>query len=179
MRLERQIRQLEQQTGELSDQAGLINRKDGLEQLANLRRQYADIQAKEQRLTLASLRLQTQMRVLLTSKEATQKAYKAAEDAAAAVQADVGSGANAEHGFSVADTTGSAEPDIALPGSTFRELRPDAPESTDIRIMFTVDPPGTAVLLAVGMESDWLEAGYDEIIALCRSRYQHERESAL
>ena len=36
-------------------------------------------------------------------------------------------------------------------------------------------PPGTAVLLAAGMESDWLRAWYTEAIANCRIRYQREQ----
>ena len=54
------------------------------------------------------------------------------------------------------------------------ELRPGAPESADTRILFTVEPSGTAVLLAAGMESDWLRAWYTEAIANCRIRYQRE-----
>ena len=35
----------------------------------------------------------------------------------------------------------------------------------DTRILFTVEPSGTAVLLAAGMDSDWLRAWYTEAIA--------------
>jgi hypothetical protein len=41
--------------------------------------------------------------------------------------------------------------------------------------LFTVEAPGTAVLLAAGMESDWLRAWYTEAIANCRIRYQREQ----
>ena len=50
------------------------------------------------------------------------------------------------------------------------ELRPGAPESAGTRILFTVKPPGTAMLLAAGMESDWLSAWYTEAIASCRTQ---------
>ena len=52
------------------------------------------------------------------------------------------------------------------------ELRPGAPESAGTRILFTVEPSGTAVLLAASVESDRLRAWYTEAIANCRVRYQ-------
>ena len=51
------------------------------------------------------------------------------------------------------------------------------PELARTRILFTVESPGTAVLLAAGMESDGLRAWYTEAIANCRIRYQREQES--
>ena len=56
-----------------------------------------------------------------------------------------------------------------------RELRPGVPGSAGARILFTVEPPGTAVLLAAGMEGDWLRAWYTEAIANCRIRYRREQ----
>ena len=70
-----------------------------------------------------------------------------------------------------------APPDPARPSLPLSELRPGAPGSADTRILFTVEPPGTAVLLAAGMESDWLRAWYTEAIANCRIRYQREQGS--
>ena len=57
-----------------------------------------------------------------------------------------------------------------------RELRPGVPGSAGARILFAVEPPGTAVLLAAGMEGDWLRAWYTEAIANCRIRYRREQE---
>ena len=68
-------------------------------------------------------------------------------------------------------------PDPARSSLPLSELRPGAPESAGTRILFTIEPPGTAVLLAAGMEDDWLRAWYTEAIANCRIRYQHEHES--
>jgi hypothetical protein len=45
------------------------------------------------------------------------------------------------------------------------------------RILFKFESPGTAVLLASGMESGWLRTWYTEAIANCRIRYQREQES--
>ena len=76
---------------------------------------------------------------------------------------------------SAADDAMNAEsPDPARPSLPLSELRPGAPESAGTRILFTIEPPGTAVLLAAGMEDDWLRAWYTEAIANCRIRYQHE-----
>ena len=61
------------------------------------------------------------------------------------------------------------------------ELRPGAPESANIRILFTVDHAvdhaGTALLLAAGTERDWLQAWYAEMLIRCRTRYEHDRGS--
>jgi hypothetical protein len=58
------------------------------------------------------------------------------------------------------------------------ELRPGAPESTGIRILFTVDHSGTAVLLAAGTEREWLQAWYAETVLHCRTRYERDYGSA-
>jgi hypothetical protein len=68
-----------------------------------------------------------------------------------------------------AESRGPAPPPLWL-----SELRPGAPDSAGARILFTVRPPGTAVLLAAGVESDWLRAWYTEAVANCRIRYRRE-----
>jgi hypothetical protein len=55
------------------------------------------------------------------------------------------------------------------------ELRPGAPGSAGIRILFTVLPPDTALLLAAGTERDWLRAWYAETILHCRDRYERHQ----
>ena len=120
-------------------------------------------------------------------------AYTAAEEAAEAAWAEVtgnvgpgpadrpgpGGGASAVGGVSVASNVGHAGPDApAQPAFWLRELRPDAPESASTRILFTVESPGTAVLLAAGMENDWLRAWYAEAIPRCLVRYRREYRSA-
>src|ERR1700678_1040732 len=64
------------------------------------------------------------------------------------------------------DETGSPE---------LSELRPGAPGPAGIRILFTVEPPDTAVLLAAGTERDWLRAWYAEAILHCRARYERDQ----
>jgi hypothetical protein len=194
-RLELQATQLEQQISKLGEQrrkameAGHGNlaeeadarRGAAEEQLADLLRKYADVQAEEERITAASQRLQAKVDAFRTRKEAIKAAYTAAQAAAEAAWAEAvieaasadidGAGATGDETVN-ADSPGPARPSLQL-----SELRPGAPESADTRILFTVEPPGTAVLLAAGMESDWLRAWYTEAIANCRIRYQREQGS--
>ena len=196
-RLELQANQLEQQIGKLDEQSrkamemgrGDLAEEAGArrgaaqEQLADLQRQYADMQAEEERLTVASQRLQAKVDAFRTRKEAIKAAHAAAQAAAEAAWAeavidDADADADAEGAGSAADDAVNAgAPDPARPSLPLSELRPGAPESADTRILFTIEPPGTAVLLAAGMEDDWLRAWYTEAIANCRIRYQHEQES--
>jgi hypothetical protein len=44
------------------------------------------------------------------------------------------------------------------------ELRPDAPDSSDIRIVFAVEPAGTALLIAVLVGSDAIADQYLEAV---------------
>jgi hypothetical protein len=57
------------------------------------------------------------------------------------------------------------------------ELRPGAPGAAGIRILFTVVPPDTALLLTAGTERDWLRAWYAETIPQCRDRYDRHQTS--
>jgi hypothetical protein len=125
------------------------------------------------------LGLQAKVDAFRTRKEAIKAAYTAAQAAAEAgwaeavieaASADIdGAGATGDETVN-ADSPGPARPSLQL-----SELRPGAPELARTRILFTVEPPGTAVLLAAGMESDWLRAWYTEAIANCRIRYQREQ----
>jgi hypothetical protein len=195
-RLELQANQLEQQIGKLDEQSrkaeeagrGDLAEEAGArrgaaqEQLADLQRQYAGMLAEEGRLTVASQRLQAKVDAFRTRKEAIKAAHAVAQAAAEAVWAEAvidDADADAEGSGSAADDAVNAEsPDPARPSLPLSELRPGAPESADTRILFTIEPPGTAVLLAAGMEDDWLRAWYTEAIANCRIRYQREQESA-
>jgi len=210
-RLELQIGQLEQQAG-APDDPGAVERR-----LADLRRQYAGRQAEEERLALASQRLQAKVDAFRASQEACQAAYLAAEEAAATIWAELtepaapapaatpenaapqntspggtSPGGTSPGGTSPGGTSpGGTSPAGTSPGGTspggtspdgaprspswLSELRPGAPESADVRILFTVEPPGTAVLLAAGMESDRMHAWYAEAIASCRFRYHRDR----
>ena len=101
-RLELQIGDLERQAdqqgnpgskdsaGNAEDQSHTA--RDVTGQLADLRRQYAEMQAKEERITEASRRLMAEVNAFRSGKEATEAAYAAAAEAAEAVWADIGGG---------------------------------------------------------------------------------------
>jgi phage shock protein A len=79
-RLELQIAELERQDDTSRDVTG---------QLTQLRRQYADMRAKEERVTAASRRLMAEINAFTTGTEATKTAYTAADEAAQAVWTEV------------------------------------------------------------------------------------------
>ena len=101
--LELQVGQLEQQVGELrgqshggmeAGQGGIADecqvRRDTTEQrLADLRRQYAEMQAEEERVIAACRRLQVKVDAFRAAKEATEAAYTEAEEAAEAAWTEV------------------------------------------------------------------------------------------
>lgn len=99
-RLELRISELERQADETEAQGGKAidasqadaagqdqTTRDVTGQLADLRRQYADMQAKEQRVHAASRRLFAEVNTFRTSKDAINAARTAAEEAAKAVSA--------------------------------------------------------------------------------------------
>jgi phage shock protein A len=98
-RLELQIGDLERQADEQGNPATKDSDGDAADQghtahdvtgqLADLRRQYAEMQAKEERITAASRRLMAEVNAFRTGKEATKAAYTAAEEAAEAVWAEM------------------------------------------------------------------------------------------
>jgi hypothetical protein len=100
-RLELQIAELERNGGQHADPASPSSgaSPDGPdlsgtsgsvgEQLADLRRQYANVQAKEERVTAASRRLMAEVNAFRTGMAATKAAYAAAEDAAAGMWAEI------------------------------------------------------------------------------------------
>lgn len=194
-RLEIQATQLEQHISKLGEQSRKAReaghgplaeeadarRGTAEEQLADLRREYAEVQAEEERITVASQRLQAKIDAFRTRKEAIKGASTAAAAAAEAAWVETvidDANANADGAGSAGDEAVNADsPGPAHLSLQLSELRPGAPESVGTRILFAVEPPGTAVLLAAGMESDWLRAWYTEAIANCRIRYQREQGS--
>jgi hypothetical protein len=157
-RLELQIGQLERQVAGQAEPAP----DDAGERLADLRGQYAALAAEEERVTVASQRLQATLDDFRARKEAAKAAYLAAQEAVEATWAEVSQGHAVDAGQDGPDQV----------PSWLSELRPAAPESADTRILFTVEPSGTAVLLAAGTESDRLDAWYTEAIVRSRFRYQ-------
>jgi len=203
-RLELQIAQLEQQVsgpagdagpsaepdqGGAAQGSGVAQEEEARpatieERLADLRRRYADLQAEEERVMLASQRLQAKLDTFRASAEGVRAAHTAAAEAAEAVWAEVtgeaGAGADGAGALADAEDAGpDGEPSPARPASWLSELRPGAPEAVCAHILFTVEPSGTAVLLAAGTETDCLNAWYAEAAARSRVRYRRERGTRL
>jgi hypothetical protein len=191
-RLELQAVQLEQQITKLGDQsrkateAGYGNlaeeagarRGAAEEQLADLHRMYTDMQTEEERITAASQRLQAKVDAFRTRKEVIKAAYTAAQATAEAawVEAVIDDSPDTDGPSSAGDEAVKADsPAPERPSLQLSELRPGAPELARTRILFTVEPSGTALLLAAGTESDWLRAWYTEAFANCHIRYQREQ----
>ncbi len=203
-RLELQIEQLEVKLTGLADQLGQAleardrhladSTKARLSQLSgrlvDLRGEYASLRDQEERLTVANQRLQLKVDEIRIRKEAIKAAETAAEAAAAVEEASAAiNDALAEAGEPNPHVTIEEDRVIESPtvmprwpaSPPMSELRPGAPASADIRILFTVnhtmDHPDTALLLAAGTERDWLQAWYAEMLIRCRTRYEHDRGS--
>ena len=178
VKLDEQIRNaLETGRGGLAEQAR-ERRRAAEERLAEMRRLHTGMQAEEERLTMASFRLQDKVSAFRTRIEALKTASAAAEAAAEAAWAEAvidDASADAEGASSAADSVRDAAPAGPAQSLELRELRPGVPGSAGARILFTVEPPGAAVLLAAGMEGDWQRAWYTEAIANCRIRYRREQ----
>lgn len=144
-------------------------------QLADLRNQYATVRSEEERLTVASRRLQHKVDDFRARKDAAKAAEAAAEAAARAAEAEAAiEGVIAHAEDPDLDAMASHGLSASSPRLSLSELRPGAP----VRILFTVEPStsgtepsGTAVLLAAGTERDWLDAWYAQAIRQSRTRY--------
>jgi hypothetical protein len=137
-------------------------------QLADLRNQYANVRSEEERLTVASRRLQHKVDDFRTRKDAARAA-----EAEAAIEGVIAHAEDPDH--DAMPSHGRPAPSTWL---SLSELRPGAP----VRILFTVEPSssgmepsGTAVLLAAGTERDWLDAWYTEAIRQSRTRYGRDQ----
>ena len=104
-RLELQIGELERRAETLGDPGSPVTdatQADAADQdyaarsvtelLADLRRQHADMRAKEERITAASRQLMAEVNAFRTGQENTKAAYLAAEEAAKAVDAEIARG---------------------------------------------------------------------------------------
>lgn len=166
-------KRLELQIGRLENETSGADRERRLDAL---RHEHAAERAREERVFMASRRLQAEVAAFQAAREAVASAGTAVEEAVEAARALL-AGDDGLHGDSAAPNgTGSANADTpARPPSWLSELRPGARGSTGIRLLFTVQPPDIAVLLAAGTESDWLNCWYGEIIPLCRTRLQRQQ----
>jgi hypothetical protein len=194
-RVELQIEQLQQHVSELAEQVGAgraaeqddvaaqvaARQSAAATQLAQLRERYADLGREEKRLTLAGQRLQAKVDAFRTRKETRKATWTATEALAAAARAEAMIDDMIAEAERLVSKVGAPDPGSAgSPQQTeepleLSELRPGAPQLIVARILFTVEPPGTAVLLAAGTERDWLRVWHAQAAAQSRTRYRRDR----
>jgi hypothetical protein len=122
-----------------------------------VRREHAAVRSQEERVVIACRHLVAEAPAFQDAREAVRAARIGLEKAVDTTwaqtcgDADTHAARSGHHGTGIADAAGPGHQPFRL-----SELRPGARESTEIRIRFTPEPPGTAVLLAAGSESERL-----------------------
>jgi len=155
---------------------------------AGLRERLAAAREAEEQLTAASQREQMQVDAFRTRKEVLKAAYTAAQAEELIEQAqNVG-----DDDFRPADSAGAAarldeiigqiEQELGLqelgpeaPAGDLLELRPGAPADSGIRILFAVEPPGTALLIAVLEGEGAVRDHYHDAVLLASEVLQETR----
>jgi phage shock protein A len=179
------------------------------EQLADLRYQLAVLTGEEERITVASQRLQAKIDAFRTRKE-TIRATRTAEEAARRVREafarlgedtselemtgpEPASSEDADSALAAADlvleeisqvtatfpdSSGSADEDAVVAPPGLMELRPGAPGSMPVSLLFVVEPTDTAVLVAWVEEPGGLPDRYRDVIRLAAARGRNRRSRA-
>ena len=188
-RVELGLERLEEQSARLQDRldAALRAGQDDLaaaaaerqsvvsEQRGLLSEQYAGLRESEAQMVRTSQRLQARVDSFRARKEAIKAAWLAAEATAEAVRAerDIQDAAARLGDLEPPDGQAEAVPARGAPHALeLRELRPGAPGQAGIRLLFTVEAPDIAVLLAAGSAEDMLRAWYAEAVVDCHARYE-------
>jgi hypothetical protein len=150
---------------------------------AGLREQLAEAMAAEERLIAESQREQMRVDAFRTKKEVLKAVYTAAEAEHLIEQAqgvgddavlpDDAAGAAARLDAII----GQIEQELGLeaPAEDLKELRPGAPADNGIRILFAVEPPGTALLIAVLEGDDAVRDHYHDAVLLASEVLQEAR----
>ena len=150
---------------------------------AGLRERLAAAIEAEEQLTAESQREQMRVDAFRIRKEVLKAAYWAAravqlieqaqEADEDAVPQDDPAGAAAR----LDEITGQIEQELDLeaPAEGLMELRPGAPADSGIRILFAVEPPGTALLIAVLEGGDVVRDHYREAVLLASEVLQEAR----
>jgi hypothetical protein len=189
-RVELQVEQQEQQVGLLDDRrretldsdredlsAEAASRQTAAEvRLGDLRSDLAQLQVEEAKLNKALQRLQAKVDAFRARKETIEGSYTAADAQLRISEAFAG----VVDEFTDVRLPGDEVPPPSLFGAPLQlmELRPGAPDRIDIRILFAVQPPDTAVLVAAGGQRERLRAWYDQVIPRARARYWAGPESS-
>jgi hypothetical protein len=158
---------------------------------AGLRERLAATIEAEEQLTLESQREQMRVDAFRTRKEVLKAAYTAAraeqlieqliEQAQDADEDAVRPGDPAGAAARLDEITSQIEQELDLeaPAEGLMELRPGAPADSGIRILFAVEPPGTALLIAVLEGGDAVRDHYREAVLLASGVLQEARAGPL
>jgi hypothetical protein len=154
---------------------------------AGLRERLAAAIEAEEQLTVESQREQMRVDAFRTRKEVLMAAYTAAraeqliEQAQDADEDAVRPDDPAGAAVRLDEITGQIEQELDLeaPAEGLMELRPGAPADSGIRILFAVEPPGTALLIAVLEGGDAVRDHYREAVLLASGVLQEARAGPL
>ncbi len=141
---------------------------------AGLQERFAAAKASEDRLTAVSQREQMRVDAFRTRKEVLKAAYLAAQAEELVEQARNAGGdtftpaGSAEATARLDEVTSQIEHEVGVgsPAGDLLELRPGAPADSGIRILFGVEPPGTALLIAVLEGDDAVRDHYRDAVLL-------------
>ena len=156
--------------------------------LAGLRERLAAAIEAEQRLIAASQREQMRADAFRTRKEVLKAAYTAAQavqliEEAQSQDADADTILQEDPARAAArldEITGQIERELGAgtPAEGLMELRPGAPADSGIRILFAVEPPGTALLIAVLDGPDAVRDHYREAVLLASGVLREARAAS-
>jgi hypothetical protein len=159
--------------------------------LAELRRLLPGVVESERQLRSKDLRLQDQVDAFRTRKETLKATYTAAEaqreirEAVTALGLDVGADDGPREGAETSDAEAAAglrevarqiERELGFAADGLMELRPGAPASSDVRILFADERPGTALLIAVLEGRDAVREHHSEAVRLSAEVLHDVRE---
>jgi hypothetical protein len=149
---------------------------------AGLQERFAAAIEAEERLTAESQREQMLLDAFRTRKEVLKAAYTAAEAGYLIEQAqgavdDAVLPDDAAGAARLDELTSQIEQELGLeaPAEGLMELRPGAPGGSGIRILFAVEPPGTALLIAVLEGDDAVRDHYRDAVLLASGVLQEAR----
>jgi hypothetical protein len=158
--------------------------------LAELRRLLPGVVKAEQDLRAKEQRLSSSVDAFLTRKESLQATYAAARaeqgirDAITAMSADLGDesperpqGPEEDPAAALQEVAGQIKRELGSwgPADDLMELRPGAPGDSDIRLLFAVEPAGTALLIAVLEGHQAVKDDYDQAVELSSEVLQQVR----
>jgi hypothetical protein len=161
--------------------------RESVQAPAGLRERLAAATEAEKRLIAASQREQMLAEGFRFRKEALKGAYIAAQTQQLLAQAqDTGDDAvqpddPAGEAARLDEITSQIEKELGPEASAegLMELRPGASAGSDIRILFAVEPPGTALLIAVLEGPDAVQDHYREAVLLASARLREARAGTL